>query len=516
MKVLIEKCFFFLRGRTGSFALLLLLVGWAYAPSLLHLPRHDQVAYWAETAHKEDLYSLTVGSYALNRGRLFNPVDDLLFRPFLYFFLGLEKWLFGHHFPLWQATGIILHMLCVWRLWRLLDVIRPGVIAFYMSAFFALLLVNVEMVIWQNINAYIIACILFLWALQNIALFLRSGARDKRRLFVSVCVLIMAAFFYEVAAVFSFCCFLVFLTSGRLFVRYSWAFLLPAFFSFAASSLDLLCFSTVRPFLSEPMAQWNFWQSVYYFFLAAKWSLVAGIFSWAGDLMVFFRTVMPDRVFSWAWPWDAFSFFALPGYFLLLAVLIFLRHDGSLRTQCLGIRRDPVRWHLVCLLGMCLLAYWVVIAFGRMGSRGVLVGLGINLYYLYVVWLLLVVLAYVFFIPLMERWASKSGSGKSAVKIIFLVFVLWNAFNLRLYNTRMAEWQQPLRKLLSSVQVLLQEHGNEPGFSFFVDPDFPGNIYDPWLRGRNDPPERKYRVVEAVYMKYFKPDNPAYVISFEK
>jgi hypothetical protein len=116
----------------------------------------------------------------------------------------------------------------------------------------------------------------------------------------------------------------------------------------------------------------------------------------------------------------------------------------------------------------------------------------------------------------MASLSTKSDAGKRAVKIMVVIFVLWNAFNLRLYNTRMSDWQRPLRNLLSTVQVLVKDHGNEQGFSFFVDPDFPGNIYDPWLRSRNDPPERKYRVVEAVYMKYFNPDDPAYVISFEK
>lgn len=217
-------------GRSFIFWIILFLVVGAYWPSLRHIPRHDQVAYWAETTGRKELMSLTFGSMTLNRQRQFNPGDQQLFRPGLYFFMGLEKYFFGRNFLLWQAAGILLHLLCVWQLWKLLAALGDYWMALGVTAVFSLLLVNVEMVIWSNVNAYIIAAFCFLRALRCFLQDARAPGDNSACLAHAAALLSVGALFYEMLAFFSAAYYLYFrwMVPGRQ--QKAWYLLCPVLF----------------------------------------------------------------------------------------------------------------------------------------------------------------------------------------------------------------------------------------------------------------------------------------------
>ena len=79
-----------------------------YHPCLKLVARADQLVYLFHTSDiKDDLHQLTLGSYAFNRDR---NGDSHFFRPALYLWLGLERWMFGFNFSSWQAASLALHL----------------------------------------------------------------------------------------------------------------------------------------------------------------------------------------------------------------------------------------------------------------------------------------------------------------------------------------------------------------------------------------------------------------------
>jgi hypothetical protein len=55
------------------------------------------------------------------------------------------------------------------------------------------------------------------------------------------------------------------------------------------------------------------------------------------------------------------------------------------------------------------------------------------------------------------------------------------------------------------MEMLIKDKGQEPGFSFYVAPDYPGNYIYKELHRKDDPPQRQYSFIEALYPRYFKP-----------
>src|SRR5262249_19293158 len=138
-----------------------------YALSLGHAARSDQLYYLFVTSSKTDLWSLTVGSYALNRDPLM-PGDELLFRPVLYSLLGFEKWLFGYNFHLWQLASLLLHLGNCYLMYRILrEVHKEGIVPFLLTLMFGVLYTAMEMVIWHHMSGYLLFCLLFLYSFQQ-------------------------------------------------------------------------------------------------------------------------------------------------------------------------------------------------------------------------------------------------------------------------------------------------------------------------------------------------------------
>ena len=59
--------------------------------------------------------------------------------------------------------------------------------------------------------------------------------------------------------------------------------------------------------------------------------------------------------------------------------------------------------------------------------------------------------------------------------------------------------------LVTTLDLLIQEKKSEPNFSFYVDPDYPGNYPYGSIRKVTDSPSREYTFAEFLYPQYFHP-----------
>lgn len=174
-----------------------------YAPAIFHHSRSDQDIFLAELYHVDDLKDLISYSYSYTRTRIIGEGDSILFRPLLYIFLSIEKWLYGYNFIYWQLTGLFFHFLLVWQLFKILNFIHKSSLAILLTLHFSVLHICQEMVIWHHIHAYILCAILLLKAFHHFLLYLESNQSKDSHLFRMVVFITFACFLFEFGLIFS-------------------------------------------------------------------------------------------------------------------------------------------------------------------------------------------------------------------------------------------------------------------------------------------------------------------------
>jgi len=162
---------------------LLLIIGVClavYFPSLSHISRSDQDNYFFETADIDGLWNLISTTYSYNRWRIFDPGDELSFKPLYFTFLSLGQWLFGYNYFFWQLTSVSLHTILVWQLFRILNLILPHILSVFISLNFSVLILSADMVTFQHMIPVIILYIFLLKALQHCIKFMTSQQKENR------------------------------------------------------------------------------------------------------------------------------------------------------------------------------------------------------------------------------------------------------------------------------------------------------------------------------------------------
>ena len=406
------------KGRALGLVLVLAVTALAYFPSLFHLPRVDHWAYLEKVFLREDWYSLAVGSFALNR-ELVNgvpPGDELFFRPVLFFLLGNEQYFFGANFFLWQAFGILLHLLVVGALYRFLWRIRPGAQAAAVAVVFALMLANSEAVIWQHINGYVLFAWLVLLALERLYVFsVKKGRRDC--LWSAAALTMAAAFCFEAGSLYALAMF--FYVYGVAVIpkvrRLSFLFLAVPFIYVSLSLLNYK-FMGCSPAGSEGIAGGaaGFADIVKKFFFVLKWQ-VSSFFFVKDDVYIMGRMTTVPQVLTWAWPFNALAWERV---FALLALV----SSGVWLFVCCRLKK-PLNRPFLLLLASMLIGYAFFLAAGRVAPRGIGRGLVNCLYYLYDFWLLAAVFFYMLaasFEPVLSGgWRRITGSVALACLFLF-------------------------------------------------------------------------------------------------
>src|ERR1035441_6502091 len=123
-------------------------------------PRADQLAY----LHQVSLYTTLhdILKYAPDWNRTHSAGDTALYRPVLYFLLGLEYGCFGYNFMLWQALAIGLHgliaLVLLATLWK--TPLQGTGWPLLVTCLFAGSFLPSELVIWNHITGYVLFCLL--------------------------------------------------------------------------------------------------------------------------------------------------------------------------------------------------------------------------------------------------------------------------------------------------------------------------------------------------------------------
>jgi hypothetical protein len=477
--------------------------------------RADHIAYLADTAMMNDLWSLTVESYAFNRAREFISGDYILFRPVLYFLLGFEKWLYGYNFFWWQLTNLLLHLCVIWLLLRILLNEGKHIFAPLFVLWFSVQYTSMEMVIWHHLSGYLLFSILLLGAIYNLRR-LKAEKSLYRETLMFFCFLV-ASFTYELGNAASLLAAAYMILSNRLSSdnkqnKYNRRIIILTFavpiVYIMASMLDLyLRFgdisATGQVSAADPVAT------------------IGNILS--ASSMWFFTGFIPTLMNMRAGGRvegrveidglnDIVSLNVLINIGLTICLFLFY-----IIILYRSITKDFVKRNLgiIFLILSVIFSYAAIIVMGRINERDFMRVMENNTYYSYMPNLLSVILLYLFMnVPALQKNAdrflllSKVGF---TLNLAFIIVI--NASLVYAMNVKMVEYSEPRIKLVKEIEELVARFGNEEDFSFSIDEDCPGNDILPWLKKRGDPPDRNYSLAEALYPQYYKKVGGKYIVS---
>lgn len=489
-----------------GFLMISILTLLVYFPSFYHMPRADHVFYLADMADKHDWVSLAIKSYDFSRSRSFAAGDGTLFRPGACFLMGTEKSLFGYNFMWWQITGVVLHLWVVWLLLGLLLTVQRSQWAVWLAGFFSLLYFNHEVVIWHHINSMLVAVAGVLLSTRQVYQYSAMGERQPWRMVVAFVSMLVACFTYEAMNVFAL------ILAGYLFFeefmngRKKW----PAIMMASAAGLYLAISTGHYYFLRDEMVEYgrlggrsDFWTSVYYFIVANIWWLYSGFFP-----TLYTVTYTQGRAVL-SQPEELIKALNFSDPSVWLGVVFALMLVGLIvRTMS----RDLLKKRLVFLTMIAVLigSWAAMVVLYRVGNRGFYFALGESLHYNYVFWSFLMIFLYAAI-----DWPKLSLLGGKKFGGVFIgVLVALGVVNGALIyrtNQRLAVRQNETRFLVKTIESMINEMRDQPGFSFYVHPRFPGNIPIPNQLRAEDPFFKRYNYIELIYLNYFDREKPSFI-----
>ncbi len=488
-----------------------------YFPSFYHLPRSDQLCYFYFQASHDNWFDLIFGSYAYNRTVPYTIQDTFVFRPLLFIFMGIEKWLFNYNFMFYQITGLILHLFVLWHLLKLLLLIQRSFFAVLLTAFFSSLLILMEMIIWQHTNGYMLFVICLLMALSQYYPMLTQRQMIKKNLWICFMNLLIGCFILELGWIYSLLLggllFLSLLNANRpskdkLKTSYAPLILcLPAVIYLVFYFIDF--YSRGLTFKGGESIFQNFTigNMISQGLLTILWWFLSGIFPTGLDVYLTQRTAIVPKFFLVK---NIFAFvFSPEGLFLLPGTVIFgiycLLLGKSLTWEFLLKRVTFLI--LIILFSFC---YIFTIILGRSNLYGFLSLLINHSHHTYLFWIFSVLLIYLL-IDFKKIGDLKNSFLLRRLSMILLILLtLMNGFWVFKVNFNWAQGLQLRRSIVADINHLIKNHGKETDFSFYLEPSLETNPVMPWVKFANDPPDRKYTYFELLYPQYYKDINPKY------
>ena len=91
-----------------------------------------------------------------------------------------------------------------------------------------------------------------------------------------------------------------------------------------------------------------------------------------------------------------------------------------------------------------------------------------------------------------------------------IMLMILNGIKLYAFNEQQARQNNDIAVLVRTLEILVKEHGHEPGFSFYVAPQYPGNFVYEILRRKDDPLDKQYSFAQILYPRYFTDQDPRY------
>jgi hypothetical protein len=484
--------------RWFAFSIIALAVLVSYYPTLYYPPRSDQVIYLAEIANKHHPWDLIFGCYDLNRHRIYTSGDEILFRPLLFMLLGSEQGLFGHNFLFWQGLGILAHLGLVWVLLRLLWHLSGPWLGFAGTWVFALSVVNYELVSWPHLTSYILMMIFVILAIEQVIFCFEEKELAWDRIRRITVFLSGACFIYETANLFTIwimVLLIIFFPKKRLrALTLAVPVMLYGLFSF----YNYVYVNHVSRALSSHGA--SIGKYLYSIIYVIIWWLYEGLFNSMYGYVMHIRTMFQSNEVL------VFKPLGFDDPQVILELIILFAFGGLVWIN----RREFVnKIKLLIILAGMLLAYVAIIVVGRYEEGSIREAVRVNTYYLYLFWVMMVVMAFLLIVT-----KKYSGRGRWFVAIFVTASLVLGVFQgIRIYSIA-SGYEQATNNtviLARTLDLLIQEKGREPDFSFYVDPDYPGNYtyIDKGANKKTDPPDKRYSFVELLYPQYSHPKESA-------
>ncbi len=503
-----------------------------YFPSFFHIPRSDQLVYLADVAYQQDWFTLTLKNYAFNRLELpFDMKDDLLFRPVVYIFLGLEKWLFGNNFMYWQITGFLLHLTVIWLLLKLLLQVRESFFAVMLVTFFSVLNAGVEMVIWTNVNSYLIFIICILKSFYELQKFIINGRLCLRSLVKIVIALTIATLTYELGILY---CFLFAIYFYLIFVPkdtkthdhsnipkivHSKFFIaaiicIPIILYLTFDFLDLVYRGFKLSLEGQQILQFkNIANLIKRIPLILFWWIYVGLFPSQFVILSRQRTVIyPLYILK-----STKGIFPLSGPNLipvLLGIAAICVYFAILRRG-ISFNYIKYKWRILSLLFCMIVSYVCIISLGRISIRGIARILADNSYYNYFFWTFFVLFIY-YSIPFDHLPKVHSLTFlRKLTKALLIMLIFVNTAQTSLVIRERTLSNKAFRILNENIQNLIHQHGSQEDFSFGIDPILVNKNQFEWIKNK-DIPEKKYNFFELLYPQYYREIMPKYLFFLDQ
>ena len=479
-----------------AFTIIALAVLIFYFPSLYYPPRADQVIYLSETSNIKDPSGLILGCYDHNRHRTIAPGDELLFRPLLYAFLGSEQVLFGHHFWAWQLVGLLAHLTLIWVLLRLLWHLSSPWLAFGGTWLFALSVFNYELITWPHLSSYMLMMACMVSAIEEMVFCFEENEVSWARMIRLLIYFSIACFIYETANIF------VLMIAGGLIISFPrlkrrlLILMTPVILYVIFSYLNYTYVGHAAHRIAggtNGMAVWKYAWAVIHLTL---WWLYEGLFNGMYHYILGIRTMFLSSEVLVFKP----LVFNEPQVVLgLIILVVFLGLAWINRRQFLK------KINLLIVLGGMLFSYVMVIVLGRYQEMGSLSAtVGVNSYFLYIFWVIMVIIAFLFI--------TTKGIKTRLQRWFIIIFVtasllsgLWQGKKIYEMTVYFSRASNNTLLLVTTLDLLIQEKKSEPNFSFYVDPDYPGNYPYGSIRKITDLPSKEYSFAEFLYPQYFHP-----------
>ncbi len=477
-----------------------------YFPSFFHAARADQLVYLTEVAEYRSFPELVGNTYSYTRQRQFNKGDEFGFRPLLFFFIALEKQLFGFNFTLWQATGLMLHGLLICQLVRFMGLLEIGLLGYLFVGLFSVLTMSMEMVIWHHISGYMLCLILFLEAFYRLVVFIGQGFRKQRDLGLAIGTLTLANFTYEYSVVGSGVLWLaVILAAGRklrqenhslsapeiiYLKRIKWQLLIPLVLYFSINAADYIGkvgFSAKQLAFSGSVFQTGVG---YQLGLAGATFVASILFPFLLSVEYWERTIIYPINEEW-WQQVAYPNWGQAANILVvlvsLGIIVYwfvkvrrkqLRTRPSMLTSDLGIRSQVNFIGVVsAILGF---GYFLFLLVVRLNKHGLLDYVYYSLYHFYIIALFLLIAlgAWIKRVEFLNLQPPVWLKGTICILVAGLIF--FNGLRTWQINQQRRENEVGFSRLVGTLNDFVQAHRSEEGFSFnivWAEDDVPTGMY---------------------------------------
>lgn len=483
-------------------ALALAVLSWiVYRPALNRVFVMDQVWYFAELDGKTSLAD-GLRHYDYAATRRYWKGDDALFRPLLFAWLAIGNSLFSYHHVAWNVANLTIHVLVALALFRLLWTIRPSPFAYLTAALFVVMKPPLELVVWNHLGGYLLACLCLLIGLRAFVELTQPDALPATsRIAIFAAAFAAAGVFHETMVPIGVVAALIVVgvraRRGVLVpVRHALALFAPVLLFGAAYAVHVT--KVARLTYVDRADVHSLFEPAN--LLAVVPNSLKVLAAWTREValpsaLTFVSPVFLRLVKRFEMSWSPLH---LLNAVVVIALLILLARSVSRAN----VRRSMP---LLILLPAALLAYAAVISLGR--PLGEVLGVT---YYLYAFAVLLVVLVYA-----VVDAGTLPSPARAAAALMLTGFCLINGAGTHAAAREIRRANHDASVFLARVARFVDARKHEPDFTFAirthvpaVDPDIPLKEGYP-----DDPagPMRSKHLTEILFARYYRQEQPKYV-----